>query len=59
MNIGALLKCGHIESFKRRGVRMGEVAQEGSMRGGSAAVGAIFMDDELALGKCPFQEGII
>jgi hypothetical protein len=43
----------------RKGVRMGEIAQEGSMRGGSVAVGAIFLDDEFALGKCPFQEGII
>jgi hypothetical protein len=38
---------------------MGEIALEGSMRGSSAAMGAIFLDDELALGKCPFQDGII
>jgi hypothetical protein len=31
---------------------MGEIAEEGSMRGGKAFV-AIFLDDELALGKCP------
>jgi hypothetical protein len=37
---------------------MGEIAQEGSMRGGMAVV-AIFLDDELALGKCPLQEGIV
>jgi hypothetical protein len=37
---------------------MGGVAHEGSMRGGSAIVAAILLNDELALGKCPFQEGI-
>jgi hypothetical protein len=29
------------------------------MRGGNADVGTIVFDNELALGKCPFQEGII
>jgi hypothetical protein len=38
---------------------MGEVAPEGCMRGGIAIVGVIFLDDELALGKCPFYEGIM
>jgi hypothetical protein len=32
---------------------------EGSIRGDNVSWGAIFLDDELALGKCPFQEGII
>jgi hypothetical protein len=29
------------------------------MHGGNATGGAIFLDDELALGKCLFQKGII
>jgi hypothetical protein len=58
IHIGALLKCGDIEGCGRRGVRMGEIAQEGSMRGGTPDV-AIFLDDELALGKCPLQKGIV
>jgi hypothetical protein len=59
MNNIALLKGGHVERCRRRGVRMGDVAQEGSMRGCSVVWGAIILDDELALGKCLFQEGII
>jgi hypothetical protein len=31
---------------------MGEIVQEGSVRGGSVDV-AMFLDVELALGKCP------
>jgi hypothetical protein len=38
---------------------MGYVTQEGSLSGGSAVGGAIFLDDEFALGKGPFQKGII
>jgi hypothetical protein len=37
---------------------MGEIAQEGSMRGGNDVV-AISLDDELALGKCPLNEGMV
>jgi hypothetical protein len=59
IHVGALLMGGEIDGCMRRGVRRGEIAEEGSMRGGSGVVGAIFLDDELALGKCPFQEGII
>jgi hypothetical protein len=58
IHIGVVLKGGDFEGGRRRGVRMGKVALEGSMRGGRADV-AIFLDDELALGKCPLQEGIV
>jgi hypothetical protein len=54
IKIGALFKGGHVESGRRGGVHMGNVAHEGSMRGGTLVCGAIFLDDELALGKCPF-----
>jgi hypothetical protein len=48
--IGALLKNGHVENCRRRGVRMRYVAKEGNMCGGSVAGVAILLDDDLALG---------
>jgi hypothetical protein len=37
---------------------MGDIAQEGNMRAGKDAM-AIFLNDELALGKCPLQKDIV
>jgi hypothetical protein len=58
IHISALLKGGDIKRCMWRGVRMGEIAHEGIMRGGMADV-RIFLDNELALGKCPLHMGVV
>jgi hypothetical protein len=58
IHIGALLKGGGIKGCRWRSVLMGEVAHVGSARGRITFVD-IFLDDELAFGKCPFPKCIV